>query len=98
MSGHSGESVFGLTGAGIYRVFRSLGRVSGVQDARPHRCRHSFATHYLENGGRIHNLKRLLGHSDIKTTEKYLEYVSRQSAIDEQYLVSPMASMRLAVA
>lgn len=38
----------------------------------PHIFRHSFATHCLENGILIEQLKDILGHSDIKTTMTYL--------------------------
>lgn len=37
-----------------------------------HTMRHSFATHLIESGVSINQLKDLLGHSDIRTTEIYL--------------------------
>jgi site-specific recombinase XerD len=37
-----------------------------------HCLRHSFATHSLENGVPIHVLQKLMGHTDIRTTETYL--------------------------
>lgn len=38
----------------------------------PHALRHTFATEYLLHGGTIHELKELLGHASIQTTEVYL--------------------------
>lgn len=37
-----------------------------------HMLRHTFATHHIESGTPIHVLQKLLGHSDLKTTSKYL--------------------------
>jgi integrase len=33
--------------------------------------RHTFATHYIMNGGKMGTLKEILGHSSIQTTERY---------------------------
>lgn len=35
-------------------------------------CRHSFASQLINSGVSIYNVSQLLGHSNIKTTEKYL--------------------------
>jgi site-specific recombinase XerD len=36
-----------------------------------HRLRHKMATNYLSQGGHISQLRRILGHSSILTTQKY---------------------------
>lgn len=40
-----------------------------------HSSRHTFATNYLIAGGQIRNLQKLLGHSELKTTETYAHVV-----------------------
>ena len=36
-----------------------------------HELRHSFASHFVMNKGNLYDLQKLLGHSNIKTTERY---------------------------
>jgi integrase/recombinase XerD len=38
--------------------------------------RHSFATQLIRDGGSVYTLKRILGHSDLKTTERYIHATS----------------------
>ena len=49
-----------------------------------HCARHSFATNILSNGANIKVVASLLGHSDLRHTEKYVRAVDslKQAAID----------------
>lgn len=44
---------------------------AGIKDMRPHDLRHTFASWYLQAGGRLERLQAILGHSRLEQTRKY---------------------------
>ena len=48
---------------------------ASVENVGIHGLRHNFATHYIMNKGSWEKLQRLLGHSDYKTTLRYVHLV-----------------------
>ena len=53
---------------------------SGIGHIRPHDVRHSFAVNFLNRGGSLEYLQRLLGHSKITTTQRYLRFKTGEIA------------------
>jgi integrase/recombinase XerD len=47
---------------------------------RFHDLRHKYAVDYLRGGGNIYDLKLIMGHSSIKTTEIYLDFLTPEEA------------------
>ncbi|MEP6584720.1 MAG: tyrosine-type recombinase/integrase [Ginsengibacter sp.] len=71
----------------LQQIFSTARKKAGIsKDVGIHSLRHSFATHLLDKGTDIKYIKDLLGHFDIKTTERYL-HVSKEKLIN---IVSPL--------
>jgi integrase len=51
--------------------FVTLLEAAGIKEFRFHDLRHTFASWYMMNGGDIYELARILGHSNLKMTERY---------------------------
>ena len=51
--------------------FEDLLERAGIRDFRFHDLRHTFASWFMMNGGDLYELAKILGHSNIKMTERY---------------------------
>lgn len=61
-----------LSVSSIERMVKSYRRLAGVPvDATPHTLRHTFASDLLRNGANLVQIQRMLGHSNIATTQIY---------------------------
>ena len=72
---------------GVQKAISWAAKLAGIHKrVTCHTLRHSFATHALEAGASIEQIRLLLGHEDIKTTEIYLHVTQSPS----QSVTSPL--------
>jgi integrase len=51
--------------------FETVLALAGIKNSRFHDLRHTFASWYMMNGGDLYELAKILGHSNIRMTERY---------------------------
>ena len=66
-------------------------RQAGLPEVRVHDLRHSFASFLVNNGRSLYEVQRILGHTQIKTTQRYahLDQQSLLSAANEVSRAAP---------
>jgi len=86
-----------LTPWGIQQMLQRLREAAGITDVpvTAHNFRHTFARTWLERGGEVYSLSRLMGHSSVKITEICLEdFKSRQARVQHAKF-SPINNLKL---
>lgn len=59
------------------RALKAIGIMAGIQiPLHSHLARHTFATWMLRNGAKIENVSRMLGHTNIRQTQRYAKVLA----------------------
>ena len=74
-SNHSHDKI---SPGGIQYILRKLGERANVSNVHPHRFRRTLATNLANRGMDIQDIQRILGHSDISTTMRYVKVTDKK--------------------
>lgn len=78
-----------ITISTVKNLFRKLKSRVDIPRLGMHLLRHTFATAYFENGGSIYNLSRILGHSNLEITKRYM-HLSRKTLLKDFNNYTPL--------
>jgi site-specific recombinase XerD len=79
----------------VEKLVQRLRRRADIPRLYPHLFRHSFAVGYLINGGDVFTLQKILGHTTLEMTRRYVTLASGDVK-EKHRLYSPIDNLGLA--
>ena len=74
MNPQTSGRVFPLTEKMVEYDFKQARKQAGITGLHFHDLRHTFASHFMMKGGSLNMLQIILGHSDIRMTQRYAHF------------------------
>jgi site-specific recombinase XerD len=83
---------FPITHEVVEKLFQRVKKKTDIKKLHPHACRHTFAVRYLVNGGDAFSLQKILGHTSLEMTRKYVNMAS-EDVKEKHRRFSPMDNL-----
>lgn len=77
---------------GVFYSWNTARKQAGLEDVRMHDLRHSFASFLVNAGRSLYEVQKLLGHTQIKTTQRYA-HLSHDSLLSAANTVSDLVPL-----
>lgn len=76
-----------MTRQGFWKIIKSYAQKADIpENITPNILRHSFAAHLVSNGANLQSVQKMLGHTDISTTQIYVQV--NKAKVKKTYLES----------
>lgn len=77
------------------RTLKAIGEMAKIeQNLHSHLARHSFATYMLSNGTRIEHVGKMLGQTNIKTTQRYAKVLAQDVRDEFDKVADKMSNLK----
>jgi integrase/recombinase XerD len=83
---------FPITHTTVEKLFQRVKQRAEIDKFHPHACRHTFAVRYLIHGGDAFSLQKILGHTSLEMTRKYVNLAS-EDVKEKHRRFSPMDNL-----
>ena len=77
----------------VSSAFKKACKRAGIEDFRFHDLRHDFGSNLVQRGISIYSVKELMGHKDVRTTQRYAHLSPDKLKVDIAVLDKPMTQI-----